>query len=233
GYRRIEGALRNLGHVVVHNTVKRILRDHGIEPAPERCKKTTWTQFLKTHWSTLAATDFFTTEVWTPKGLVTMYTLFVIRLETRKVHIVGTTPHPNRQFMNQAALDLVGFDDSFLCVATHLILDRDSKFTASFRERLEEGGVKPLVLPARSPNLNAFAERFVKSIKKECLSKMIFFGRRSLDRAIREFVEHYHAERNHQGIGNELLDPTAMPDEGDVVRDQRLGGLLSFYRRAA
>jgi len=96
GYRRIEGALSNLGHVVVHNTVKRILRDHGIEPAPERGKKTTWSQFLKTHWSSLAATDFFTTEVWTPKGLVTIYTLFVIRLETRKIHIVGSTPHPNR-----------------------------------------------------------------------------------------------------------------------------------------
>ena len=131
GYRRIQGALKNLGHVVVHNTVKRILQNHGIEPAPERGKKTTWSQFLRSHWSTLAASDFFTTEVWTTKGLVTIYTLFVIKIETRRVHIVGSTGHPNSLFMKQAALDLAAIDDGFLRGSTHMIIDRDTKFTGA------------------------------------------------------------------------------------------------------
>ena len=233
GYRRIQGPLKNLGHLVVDNTVKGILLEHGIEPAPKRSKKTTWSQFLRIHWSTLAASDFFTTEVWTPRGLVTIYTLFVIRVESRRVRIVGSTPHPNRVFMKQAALDLAAFDDGFLRGTTHMIIDRDSKFTAEFEEVLGDHGVELVKIPARSPNCNPHAERFVKSIKAECLSRMIFFGRKSLDRAIREFTEHYHIERNHQGIGNELIDAQPMPTEGNVVRDERLGGLLSFYRRAA
>jgi putative transposase len=233
GYRRIQGALKNLGHVVVHNTVKRILREHGIEPASERGKKTTWSQFLRSHWSTLAASDFFTTEVWTAKGLVTIYTLFVIKLDSRRVHIVGSTAHPDRIFMKQAALDLAAFDDGFLRGTTHMIIDRDTKFTAEFEEILNDNSVKLVKIPARSPNCNPHAERFVKSIKTECLSKMIFFGRRALDKAIKNFIEHYNAERNHQGIGNELIDANVTPTEGKIVRDERLGGLLSFYRRAA
>lgn len=233
GYRRIEGALRNLGHRVSHNTVKRILKAKGIEPAPKRCKGMTWAQFLKAHWSTIAATDFFSTEVWTARGLVTIYTLFVIRLESRRIQIVGSTANPDQFFVKQAALDLAGFDASFLADASHLILDRDTKFTAEFMSILREEGVEPVVLLARSPNRNAFAERFVRTIKSECLSKMIFFGQASLDRAIREFAEHYHTERNHQGLDKELITKVAMPTEGEIVRDERLGGLLSFYRRAA
>ncbi|MFT7618890.1 MAG: putative transposase [Planctomycetota bacterium] len=233
GYRRIQGALKNLGHVVVHNTDKRILLDHGIEPAPEREKKITWSQFLRSHWSTMAASDFFTTEVWTAKGLVTIYTLFVINLQSRRVHVVGSTPHPNRVFMKQAALDLAAFDDGFLHGSTHMIIDRDTKFTAEFEEILADNGVSLVKIPARSPNCNPYAERFVRSIKNECLNKMIFFGRRALDKAIRNFIEHYNAERNHQGIRNDLIDAKEMPSEGNLVRDERLGGLLSFYRRAA
>ena len=190
GYRRIQGALANLGHVLVHNTVRRVLKSHGIEPAPER--PTSWSAFIKAHWSTIAASDFFSTEVWTPRGLVTIYTLFVIELETRRVHIVGSTPNPNELFMQQAALDLVSFDDSPLRGSSHLIIDRDGKFTARFREMLTDAGVEPVRLPPRSPNLNAFAERFVKSIQDEALHRMIFFGQRSLDRAARSFVRHYH-----------------------------------------
>ena len=234
GYRRIEGALFNLGHCVRHNTVKRILKDHGIEPAPERTRRTSWKDFLRIHWDSIAAADFFTTEVWTPRGLVTIYTLFVIKLSSRKVHIVGSTKHPNAEFMNQAALDLAGFDDGFLRGSSHLIIDRDPKFTADFKQRLkDDAGVEPIVLPPRSPNLNAYAERFVRSVKSECLSRMIFFGRASLDRALKEYVQHYHAERNHQGIDNKLIEGVAMPIDGEVVRTKRLGGLLSFYRRAA
>ncbi len=228
GYRRIQGALKNLRHVVVHNTVKRILQNHGIEPAPERGKKTTWSQFLRSHWSTFAASDFFTTEVWTTKGLVTIYTLVVINIATQPVHIVASTAHPNRIFMKQAALDLAAFDDGFLRGTTHMIIDGDTKFTAEFEEILNDNGVKLVKIPARSPNCNPHAERFVKTIKTECLTKMIFFGRRSLDKAIRNFVLHCNAEKNYQSIGNELIDAKEMPREGKIVRDKRLGGLLSF-----
>ena len=107
-----------------------------------------------------------------------------------------------------------------------MIIDRDSKFTDEFEEVLGDHGVKLVKIPARSPNCNPHADRLVKSIKAECLSRMIFFGRKSLDRAIREFTEHYHIERNHQGIGNELIDAQPMSTEGNVVRDERLGGLL-------
>ena len=232
GYRRIQGALSNVGHNVAFNTVKRILRSRGIEPAPERGTKTTWAQFLKSHGSTLAAADFFTAEVWTPRGLVTYYVLFALRLKSRKVQIVGATPQPNGIFMKQAALDWIGFEDGFLRSCSHLIIDRDSKYTAEFEEILRDHGVKLVRIPARSPNRSPHAERFVLTAKSECLERMILFGERSLTRAIRELEAHYNSERNHQGVGNRLLTPTRR-GSGPVVRRERLGGLLNFYYRRA
>lgn len=173
GYRRIKGALKNIGHRVAHNTVKKALNDAGIEPAPDRSKTTTWSQFMKTQWDTLAATDFFTTEVWTVEGIVTFYTLFVIDIRSRRVHVVGSTPRPDRVFMAQAALDLAAFDDGFLRGATHLIMDRDSKFTDEFREKLKDNGVNSVRIPPRSPNCNPHAERWVRSIKSECLDRLV------------------------------------------------------------
>ena len=184
GYRRIQGALANIGETLAHNTVKRVLLDHGIDPATVRSTKTTWKQFLRAHWDTLAATDFFSTEVWTKTGLTTYCTLFVMHVATRRVHIVGSPTAPDGFFMQQAALDLVAFDDSFLRGTTHLILDRDTKFTAGFVEILKEPGVDAVKIPARSPNCNPHAERWVKSIKEECLSRLVLLGRGSLDRAI-------------------------------------------------
>jgi transposase InsO family protein len=235
GYRRIQGALRNVGPEVAHNTVRNAIKDAGIEPAPDRSKRTTWSQFLKTHWDSLAATDFFTTEVWTLKGLVTFYTLFVIHVSSRRVHVVGSTPNPDRLFMKQAALDLVAFDDGFLSGSTHLIINRDGKFTDEFRQILKDNGVNTVRIPPRSPNCNPHAERFVRSIAEECLNRMIHFGHRALDRAIAAFVAHYHQERNHQGLGNSLIRPddALRRNSGAIVRHERLGGLLSFYHRSA
>ncbi|MBI3843548.1 MAG: transposase [Planctomycetes bacterium] len=230
GYRRIQGALSNLGHQVAFNTVKRILRSHGIEPAPERGTKTTWAQFLKSHWSTLAAADFFTAEVWTPRGLVTYYVLFALRLKSRKIQFLGATPRPNATFMKQAALVWTDPNDGFLRGCSHLVIDRDSKYTAEFEEVLRDHGVKRVRIPVRSPNCSPHAERFVLTAKTECLERMILFGERSLARAIREFETHYNTERHHQGLGNRLLKP--MRDgSGAVVRRERLGGLLNFYYR--
>ena len=182
GYDRIQGALANLGHIIAPNTVKNILKRHGIEPAPEREKRTSWTTFLKAHWDVMAATDFFTVEVWTPRGLVTYYVLFIIHLSTRSVHIAGVTTAPNGAFMKQVARNLTDVSDGFLLNSRYLIMDRDTKYTEEFRDNLDREGVKPVRCPVRAPNCNAFAERFVRSIKEECLDRLILFGEASLRR---------------------------------------------------
>jgi len=234
GYDRIQGALANLGHKIAPNTVKRILKDHGIEPAPLRRRKTTWAQFLRSHWDTLAAADFLTTEIWTPAGLVTFYIFFVIQLKSRRVHIATPTPNPDRVFMKQVALDLAAFDDSFLRGYSHMIIDRDSKYTLEFREIMKEDDVDVVPIPPKSPNCNPHAERFVRSIKEECLDRMILFGRKALERALREYGRHYLRERNHQGLDNTLLEPVPLDTDGPTVRcRERLGGLLRYYYRAA
>ena len=232
GYRRIQGALSNVGHKVAFNTVNRILRSNGIEPAPDRGTKTTWAQFLKSHWAALAAADFFTAEVWTPRGLVTNYVLFALRLKSRKVQFVGWTPRPNATFMKQAALEWIGFEDGFLRGCSHLIIDRDQKYTSEFDAILRDRGVKIIRIPPRSPNCSPHAERFVRTAKSECIERMILFGEKSLTRAGREFEAHYNCERNHQEVGNRLLAP-ARCGSGSLVRRERLGGLLNFYHRRA
>ena len=233
GYRRIQGALDIVGHRVAHNTVKKILRDNGIDPAPERSKQTSWSQFLRTHWDILGGSDFFTVEVWTPKGLVTFYVLFVLELRTRAVRIVGWTPHPNRVFMHQAALDLVEIDRPFPAMQ-RIILDRDGKYSCEFVDVLGEHDIEVTRTPARSPNCNAHAERFVRSIKRECLDRVVLIGERSLRRTLRQYERHYNAERTHQGIGNRLINGEKRASTAGSVRCRpRLGGLLRFYRRAS
>ena len=235
GYDRIVGALANLGHVIAANTVKNILLAHGIEPAPKRSRLTRWSEFIKSHLGCLAATDFFTTEVWTKNGLVTYFTLFVIDLASRRVEIAGTTVNPDAAWMRQVARNLTDCEDGFLRGKRYILMDRDGKYCPQFRDTLRQAGVKPLRLPPRSPDSNSYAERFVRSIKEECLNRMIFFGEGMLRHAIKNFVVHYHRERNHQGLGNRLIAPDdgVGRTSGEVVCDERLGGLLKYYRRKA
>ena len=235
GYDRIQGALTNIGYVVAPNTVKNILKRHGIEPAPERGARTSWKTFLKAHWDVMAATDFFSVEVWTPRGLVTYYVLFVIHLSTRSVHIAGVTPAPNGAFMKQVARNLTDVSDGFLLNSRYLIMDRDTKYTEEFRDSLDREGVKPVRCRVWAPNCNAFAERFVRSIREACLDRMILFGEASLRRALREYVLHFHTERNHQGVDNQLLKPLATVSSTDepIHCRERLGGMLNFYYREA
>ena len=235
GYDRIVGALGNLGHKVSDQTVGNVLKRHGIPPAPERKKTTTWKEFIRSHMDVLAATDFFTTEVWTRGGLVTYYVLFFMHVSTRRVHVAGVTPHPNEQWMTQIARNVTMEEVGFLRPSAYLIHDRDCKFCPAFIATIETVGLKPVKLPARSPNLNAHAERWVQSVKRESLSKLILFGEASLRRVLAEFETHYHRERNHQGKGNVILSPsggTAARD-GPVHRRERLGGLLKYYHREA
>src|SRR3954470_1117085 len=204
GYYRIVGALANLGHAVSDQTVGNILRRYGIQPAPKRSQNTTWKDFIASHMAILAGTDFFTVEVLTWRGLATYYVLFFIQLESRRVSLAGLTKHPTSEWMIQMARNATDEGSGFLRGMRYLLHDRDTKFCAAFLEVLRSSGIRPLALPPRSPNLNAFAERWVCSLRQECLSKLILFGEASLRRALYEYIEHHHFERN-QGKGNLLL----------------------------
>src|SRR5918996_5824812 len=232
GYSRIQGALKNLDHCVARSTVAKVLRDHGIPPVPGR--PSSWRTFLRAHWGAIAGADFFTTEVWTAGGLRTYYTLFVLDLKSRRVQVVGSTPNPDAAFMIQAARRLTDAVDGFLAGHRVLICDRDGKWTEGFRRLLEAAGVRIVLTPVQAPNANAHAERFVRSIREECLDRLILFGERGLIRAVDEFVAHYHRERNHQGLGNRLIAPGSRQLVGTHIRcHERLGGLLRYYDRAA
>ncbi len=180
GYRRIQGALKNLGHRVARSTIAKILKEQGLKPAPDR--PTSLRTFLQAHWGEVVGMDFFTAEAWTAKGL---------------------------------------------------ICDRDSKFTEQFKKTIHDAGTEIVTTPYQAPNCNAHAERFVRSVKEECLERLILFGEGNLLKALREFTEHYHGERNHQGLRNELIEGRELPYAGPIEVDERLGGLLKYYRRAA
>ena len=173
GYDRIVGAMANLGHTLSDQTVGNILQRHGISPAPKRQHRTTWEDFIRRHMEVLAGTDFFSVEVLTLRGLVTYYVLFFIHLESRKVEIAGMTPHPNERWMKQIARNVTMDEWGFLGNCRYFIHDRDTKYCQSFRDIIESGDVKTLQLPARSPNLNAFSECWVKSGKEECLARIL------------------------------------------------------------
>jgi len=236
GYDRIVGALKNVGYTVSDQTVGNILKRHNLLPAPERKKTTTWREFIRSHRDLLVATDFFTAEVWTRSGLVTYYILFFIQVGSRTVHIAGLTPNPNEAWMTQMARNSTMTEWGFLTPGQHLLHDRDTKFCSTFQETMKAAGVTPIKLPARSPNMNAHAERWVRSVKEEALSRLILFGEDALRHVLKEYNTHYHQERNHQGKGNRLLVPLASEghSEGNSIHArERLGGLLKYYSRAA
>ena len=233
GYCRIQGELKKLDHRVASSTIAKTLKDNGIPPSPQR--PTSWRTFLRAHADVIAAADFFTVEVWTARGLVTHYVLFVIHHATRAVYIAGITLNPDNAFMAQVARNLTTDDDGFLRGQHYLILDRDSKFTAQFCRILQDAGVQVARTAFQAPNMNAYAERWVLSVKSECLDRMILFGEASLRRALHEYGAHFHQERPHQGLGNELIAQEQRVDSptGAIVETERLGGLLRSYRRAA
>ena len=225
GSDRIVGALANLHYEISDSTVDNIRKRNGIPPAPERSKNTTWRQFLKAHWEGLIAADFFTTEVLCWKGLITFYTLFVIELRSRLVQVCGTTVSPNGQWMTQVARQLTDGMDGFAGGKTHLIIDRDTKYCQGFRQILETAGIKIVLCPPRVPECNAIAERFVRSIKTECLSRLICLGEAHLRTAASTYVDYYNQARNHQGMDNKLLTPQFLAAEGEIWCEQRLGGM--------
>jgi putative transposase len=235
GYTRIRDVLHHLSHEIGRSTVKRILLEHGIEPAPERSRTTSWASFLAAHWGAIAAADFLTVEVLTMGGLVRHQVLVVMDLMTRRVEIAGITCEPTGARMMRVARNLTDMEDGVSLGMRHLVLDRDPVFTAAFRMLLMDSGVKVLRLPARPPNLNAYVERFVLSIKAECLDRIVPLGEAHLRWAVSQYVRHYHAERPHQGLGGALIEGARRGSvaEGEVRCRERVGGLLRFYHREA
>jgi putative transposase len=239
GYMKIRDALRTrLGIEIGRATVAKILAEAGVEPAPEREKSRTWKQFMKAHWDSLCGCDFFTVEALGLTGTVRYMVFFVIAAKTRAVEIVGVATNPDGEWMQQMARNLTDTVDGFLRSATYLIHDRDPLFTEAFEAVLRERGVKCVRIPAQSPNCNPHAERFVETIKYECLNHLVVFGERHLRYVIKESMAHYHRERFHQGLGGQLIEKQVASTNGKMACGKvgcrsRLGGMLNYYYREA
>jgi transposase InsO family protein len=232
GYARIQGALKNIGFRIGRSTVRAILKERGIDPASKR--RTPWATFLKAHMGAIVGADFFTVEVVTLVGLLRYHVLFLIDLATRKVEIAGITRQPDGVWMEQVARNLLFAGEGFLVGKRQLILDSDPLYTKAFRALLKRGGVTVIKIPAKSPNLNAYAERFVLSIKSECLDLVVPIGEGHLRRIVGEYAKHYQHERNHQGIENELIERREPANSnGRITRRDRVGGMLKYYYREA
>jgi transposase InsO family protein len=234
GYVRIVGECRKLGVCLSATSVRRILRRHRLGPAPRRGGPG-WTAFLGAQAAGMLACDFFTVET---VGLTRRYVLFVVEVERRRVHLAGITAHPTGEWVAQAARNLLMDLDDRAERFRFLIRDRDSKFTAVFDAVFAAAGIEAVVTPPRAPKANAFAERWVRTVRAECLDWTLICNRRHLHTVLTRYVEHYNPARPHRGIGLEPPIPTSAPvirssSVRGVERIDVLGGLLHEYRRAA
>jgi len=238
GYSRILGELRKLGVLsVCRSTVRNILKAHGIEPAPER-DDPTWAEFIKRHADTLWACDFFTAKVITPRGMRPASVLAFIHIKSRRVIATRATFHPTRQWSADAAACLCqAVGEAGLPKPTVLIRDNDSKFGEPFDGELALHGIKAERTPIRAPLCNAHMERWIQSLRRECLDHFVPVGLGHLDHLVSEYLTHYDCERPHQSMGNLPLagrDPPVPPDPaGEVVCKARLAGVLRHYVREA
>jgi putative transposase len=236
GYTRIQGELRKLGIRLSHQTVRNILKEYGLDPGPKRGKGS-WDEFLKIHWHTLWQCDFMSKRVWTWKGPIDLYLLVFLHVGSRKVWISSSTAHPDSAWVAQQArnfcMDLPDGDRQ----RAFVFHDSDTKLTEQFRDILRTEGLRPMKLFPASPNLNAFVERFIQTIKHECLDHFVIVGQKHLDHVVSTFVRYYHELRPHQGLENmppaRVDDAQQLPLQGDVSRREFLGGLLKHYERRA
>ncbi len=230
GSQRICDVLNSLRFEVSRTTVRNILIKHGYDPEPDA--KPTWDQFLKSHWHVLTACDFFSIELLVKGKLIRCMVLFAMELSTRKVEIIGINQNPHGQWMEQIARNMTAFDNGLFENKKYLIHDRDPLYTDKFRKILRFGGIETIKLPPKSSNLNAFAERFVRSIKEECLSHLILSSEKQLRYVLDEYLEYYHTGRVHQGLGK-IIEPKYQNNTGEIFCIERLGGLLKSYHRKA
>jgi hypothetical protein len=231
GYIRICGQLKYLRLKASIATIGNVLKKAGLEPQPNRRRKTQWKEFIKVQWQSLTAIDFFTTEVYTIKGLTRYMVLVAIDYATRKVEVVGIVEQAYGNWMVQMAKNLTDPFCGFLKNKKYVIHDRDRLYTDVFLAMLKAGGIEPIKSMPLAPNFSPFIERFIRSIKSECLDRMLIFGEAHLRYCISEFIKHYHTERAHQGLDNNIIEPPPQ-GAGDIVCQERLGGLLKFYKRA-
>jgi putative transposase len=234
GYRRIAGEMQKLGHDLGPSTVRNMLIKNGLPPAPKR-KGMSWKQFIGSHLDVAWAMDFFTEEVWTRSGLVTFYTLFLIRLKTRRVHIAGCTANPDSAWVKQQARNFSMLLDDIPETCRYLIHDRDAGF-AGFDFIAKSQGIRIVKTPPKAPMCNAFAERFVREAR-ETLDRIIPLGQRHFRHALKCIELHHNKERPHQGIGNSIplgFDYPETPAEVTQVGcKSSLGGLLNHYHKKA
>ena len=235
GYRRIAGEMEKLGHDLCPGTVRNILIKHGLPPAPRR-KGMSWRKFIQSHLDVAWAADFFTEEVWTLGGLVTFYTLFLIHLKTRRVHIAGCTANPDTAWVKQQARNFSLHLDDIDEKCRYIIHDRDASF-AGFDFILKTEGIKIVKTPPKTPMCNGFAERFVREARCT-LNQIIPLGQWHFSHVLKSIEQHHNKERPHQGIGNRIplgyQYPATPADIFQVGCKSSLGGLLNhYYEKAA
>jgi putative transposase len=234
GYRKIRDQVVYLGYAISKSSVKNILIENGYDPEPDLTVRSTWHEFIKSHWDVLAACDFFTIELLVGRKLVRCTVFFVMELATRKVFFAPVKPQPDGSYMLQIAKSLTDSEDGFLQGKRYLIHDRDPLYrTDGFHGILKSIGVKPVRLPARSPDLNCYAERYVKSVKSECLDHLILSSVDQLEYVLEQYSEYYHHERIHQSLDRIIEPKHAVDDTAEIVCIERLGGLLKSYHRLA
>jgi len=234
GYEKIKDQIEYLGFKISKTSVKNILIENGYDPEPDLTVRSTWHEFLRSHWDVMAACDFFTIELLIGRKLIRCTVFFVIEFSSRKVFFAPIKLQPDGKYMKQVARILTDSEQGFLKGKHYLIHDRDPLFgTEGFHDILRSSGIEPIKLPAKSPDLNSIAERFVKTVKYECLNYLILSSVKQLEYALTQFQQHYHHERIHQSLGR-IIEPKHEIDEAaDIQCVERLGGLLKSYHRLA
>jgi len=235
GYRRIQGELATMGVVLAPSSVWSVLRRYGVDPSPMRSGPT-WAEFLSSQASSMLACDFFSVDTALLKRL---YVLFFIELDTRRVYMTGVTAHPTGSWVVQQARNLTMALEDRVHPVRFLIRDRDTKFTSSFDEVFRAEGIRIIRAPVRAPRANAFAERFVGTVRRECLDRMLILGRRHLERVLAEYVVHYNEHRPHRALGQlaplsvESAPPISDPEPSQVRSTDAVFGLIHEYALAA
>ncbi len=231
GYVRILGELNKLGIKRLSKTnVKNILKENSIDPVPKRTTDS-WNNFLKRHFQTLWACDFFTKQVLTKLGPRMFFVLFFINIRTRKIYIAGITQYPDQEWVNKHAQSIIPFLSDNKSDKKLLIRDRDKKFSKEFDGLFEKAGFTVQKNPFMSPNMNSYAESWVGKIKKECLNHFIVFGEKHLRYLISEYVEHYNTARPHSSMNNRPLESRLAKNAGEIKCQTKLGGIIRNYYR--